>query len=171
MTQTIKMVIIAIVAALIGSGGVYMWQINKSPDSPSVSTQEQPENITISSTEGAVKYNCELSGGSFSNNNCTCLEEESFREINKYNCENTGTCLNEQEVKDLVYDKNTGFCQTMQGGPAGDAFYSSIGLPYGDYDYYQEIVINNCNNSGGQHLTTCNCPAGKSYDKKTGYCN
>ena len=153
MNQTIKMILVAIVAALLGGGAIYLWQIDKSADSPPVSTQEQSESIIIPSTEGAIKYNCELSGGSFKNGTCECPIEKELG-----------------QTQDMMYDKNTGFCQTTYGGPGGDAFAASVGLPYGDYEFYNGIIQNNCKETGGEFLYVCNCPNGKSYDKSTGYC-
>jgi len=172
------MILIAIVAALIGGGGVYLWQNSETQESLPVSTQEQMPNEPEATTEstatnefaGVVKYNCEKSGGSFSNNSCVCPAEEEMKEINDYNCKNTDTCLSEEQVRELAYDKTTGFCQTTFGGPGEDAFAASIGLPYGDYSFYNDIVIKNCEETGGNFLYSCSCGDGTTYDKSTGYC-
>jgi hypothetical protein len=154
MSQTSKMILVAIVAAILSGGGIYLWQMDKSPELPPVSTQGQAESETVvSSTEGAAKYNCVLSGGSFKNGFCECPIEEELG-----------------QTQDTMYDKNTGFCQTTYGGPGGNAFAASIGLPYGDYAFYNNIVQNNCKETGGEFLYVCNCTNGKSYNKTTGYC-
>lgn len=149
------MILVAIVAALIGSTGGYLWQTTESPESSFVSIQEQKRNKSETPTKyvptnlfvGAAKYNCEKSGGSFSNNTCVCPEEG--------------------ETQEIMYDKNTGYCQTAYGGPGGDAFAASIGLPYGAYAYYNDIVAYNCEQTGGVFIHNCNC---LDYDKSTGYC-
>lgn len=161
MSQVSKMILIAVIAAVIGGGGVYLWQVNEPPDSPPVSTQEQglnePETTTKSATTneftGVAKYNCEKSGGSFSNNSCVCPIEEELG-----------------QTQEMMYDKNTGYCQTTYGGQGGDAFAASVGLPYADYSFYNDIVQNNCKETGGEFLYVCNCPNGETYDKSTGYC-
>lgn len=154
MLQTIKMILVAIVAAILGGVGVFLWQADNLSESLPVSTQKQDENETVvSSTEGAVSYNCELSGGSFKNGFCECPIEEQLG-----------------QTQDMMYDKNTGFCQTTEGRPGGDAFEASIGLPYGDYEFYEGIVKYNCEETGGDFFYVCKCPSGKSYDKTTGYC-
>ena len=159
MSQTNKIILVAIVAALIGSGGTYLWQANQSPIAPPVDTQEElnePETRTeFTSTNefaGVAKYNCEKSGGSFSNNSCTCPLE-----------------LN--QTQEIMYDKSTGYCQSSIGGPAGDAFAASIGLPYGDYGFFMDIIVNSCEKSGGAMSgAACICSKNMTYDKATGYC-
>lgn len=162
MSQAGKIVLVSIVAALIGGGGVYVWQTNKAPASPLVSIQEQElsppevnsESTTTNEFTGAAKYNCKKSGGSFSaNNSCVCPIEEGLG-----------------QTQEMMYDEKTGYCQTTFGGPGGDAFAASVGLPYGDYAFYNEIVMNNCTETGGEFLYSCNCPNGKVYDESTGYC-
>jgi len=162
MSQTAKMILVAVVAALIGGSGTYLWQTNQSLISPSVDTQEQeinePEVTTaVSSADkfaGVVKYNCEKSGGSFSNNSCICPIEEELG-----------------QTQEMMYDKNTGYCQTTFGGPGGDAFAASIGLPYGDYGFFMDIIVNSCAKSGGEMSgAACICPKNMAYDKTTGYC-
>lgn len=153
------MIIVAVVAALIGSVGTYLWQANQSPIATPVDTQEElnePE-ITTESTStnefaGIVKYNCEKSGGSFNNNSCTCPLE-----------------LN--QTQEIMYDKSTGYCQSSIGGAAGDSFAASIGLPYGDYAFFMDIIVNSCEESGGSMSgAACICSKNMNYDKATGYC-
>lgn len=104
-------------------------------------------------TESAVSYNCELSGGEFKNGECNCPNEELF-----------------VQASEPVYDKSTGFCQSAQGGPAGDAFNASVGLPYNDFSFYTSVVSYQCNESGGEFLTgRCDCGS-ETYDETTGLC-
>jgi hypothetical protein len=108
--------------------------------------------IETSLATGAIAYNCELSGGTFRNDSCSCPLESG-------------------QTQAEMYDENTGFCQSAMGGPAGDAFNASIGLPYGDYGYYQNIIIDLCESSGGSLSgAACICPAGTDYSKTTGKC-
>jgi hypothetical protein len=101
---------------------------------------------------GAVEYNCELSSGTFSNGSCSCSIEEG-------------------QTQAEMYDKNTGFCQSTHGGPTGDAFQASKGLPYGEYGYYQNIIFELCTGSGGSLSgAACMCPSGTEYSKTTGKC-
>jgi len=143
MSQNFKTVFIAIVAALMGAGITYALQVKEAP-----MASELPEKFA-----GVVKYNCEKSAGVFENNTCICPLEEGLG-----------------QTQELMYDKSTGYCQTTYGGPAGEAFSASVGLPYGDYSFYGDIIYNNCTESGGEFLYICNCPEGKVYDKSTGFC-
>lgn len=71
----------------------------------------------------------------------------------------------------MMYDKNTGYCQTTYGGPGGDAFFASIGLPYADYGYWTGIIMNLCTDSGGTISgVACICPTDKNYNKMNGKC-
>ncbi len=100
---------------------------------------------------GAIEYNCKLSSGTFKDGDCACPEE--------------------QQLNVDMYDEATGFCQSAHGGPAGDAFNASIGLPYGAYGYYQNIILDLCEGSGGSLSgAACICPAGEAYEKSTGQC-
>ncbi|MFA6072329.1 MAG: hypothetical protein WC810_27520, partial [Janthinobacterium sp.] len=80
---------------------------------------DQRKSENKESLNGPISYNCELSGGKFLNGACVCA--------------------NVSPQLPIAYDQATGFCQSDAGGPAGNAFYSSIGLPYGDYDYFNSI--------------------------------
>lgn len=148
--------------AIIVGGGVYLRQTNLSTESPPVLNQEQKtskvENIIKTTSSGEwddlVKYNCELSGGSFVNGNCTCPIEEEIG-----------------QTQEMMYDKNTGYCQTTIGGPGGNAFTALSGLPWGNYSFWAEIVGNNCTETGGSWLNArCTCPDEKKYNQSTGYC-
>ncbi|MDD2785602.1 MAG: hypothetical protein PHS79_01760 [Patescibacteria group bacterium] len=162
MSQALKMIFVAVVAALIGGSGTYLYQANQSPISPLANTQErkinEPEVTTaIGSANkftGVAKYNCEKSGGSFTNNSCVCPIEAELG-----------------QTQEMMYDKNTGYCQTTAGGPGGDAFATSIGLPYGDYGFFMGIIVNSCEKSGGEMSgAACICSKNTTYDKSTGYC-
>lgn len=101
-----------------------------------------------------VAYNCDLSGGEFVNNTCMCPYEEELGQDSK-----------------TKYDLSTGFCSSDMGGPAGDAFNASVGLPYGAYDFWTDVVGNACVESGGDWLNaSCACSDGKVYDESTGVC-
>lgn len=142
MSQVSKMMLVAIAAALIGGGSVYFWTSNEAIQEP-----------VTNEFAGVVKYNCEKSGGSFNGNSCVCPISEEIG-----------------QTQELMYDESTGYCQSDIGGPASDAFPASVGLPYGDYAFYNDIVINNCEETGGDFLYSCDCPDGKTYDESTGYC-
>jgi len=160
MSQASKVILVAVVAALIGGGGVYVWQTNESPEPLSVPIQEQglnePKNATVftSSNEWSelIRYNCELSGGSFNNNVCECPLEEG-------------------QTQEEMYNTSTGYCQSSMGGPAGDAFAASVGLPRGDFAFWTQIIGNNCTETGGNWLNArCTCGDGLTYIEDTGYC-
>lgn len=134
-----KKLLTLLVGAAIGAAIVYYGVMPKTSTETSLAT-------------GAIEYNCELSGGTFKNDSCSCLLESG-------------------QTQALMYDDKTGFCQSSMGGPAGDAFNASIGLPYGDYGYYQNIIIDLCEGSGGSLSgATCICPAAETYEKSTGQC-
>jgi len=135
---------VSIIASLITGVLVYLYQVNKVP----TKTAETNE------FAGVVKYNCEKSGGYFSVNTCVCpIDDESW------------------QTQEMMYDRNTGYCQSIQGGPAGDAFFASIGLPYGEYAFLMEWLVNKCLSSGGEMSgAACICSDGMNYDKLTGYC-
>lgn len=150
---TNKLIIVAILSALAGAivGGVCIFQIDRST-STNISV---PATITESSEwKNLIKHNCELSGGSFVNEKCKCDIEADLG-----------------QTQEMMYDKNTGYCQSTNGGPAGDAFNASIGLPYGDYGYWTSIVMNLCTDSGGTISgAACICPTDKNYSKTSGKC-
>lgn len=132
-------------------------QLN-APSSPNIepvtqNSQSNPNSQPI--LTGPIRYNCELSGGSFNAGHCKCPLDE-------------GVPGQSQET---MYDVNTGFCQSTIGGPAGDAFNASVGLPYGKYAFWTQIVTSLCTNSGGNISgSACICPADKTYSKTTGKC-
>lgn len=100
-----------------------------------------------------VQYNCELSGGVFDKGECAC-PLESF------------------QTHDEMYDETTGFCQSSMGGPAGDAFYASVGLPHGEYFHWNGIITSLCEESGGTVSgAACKCPKGTTYDQTSGICS
>lgn len=101
---------------------------------------------------GPVEYNCELSGGTFEGDACVCPIEI-------------------EQTQDMMYDEMTGFCQTTFGGPGGDAFAVSAGLPHGHYAFWNDIIVNLCEESGGSMSgAACICPEGDTYNKATGRC-
>lgn len=101
---------------------------------------------------GAIKYNCELSLGTFKDGRCECILEMA-------------------QTQEEMYDEQTGYCQSTQGGPAGDAFNASIGLPFADYSFWSGIVLGLCEESGGSISgVSCICPSGKTYDETSGMC-
>jgi len=117
-----------------------------------VGLQQEKSRDSSTALEGPVKYNCELSDGTFKDGKCVC-QIESFQ--------------NQEEM----YDKNTGFCESTHGGPAGNAWNASVGLPYGQFDHWFSIIGGQCKNSGGDFINArCECSSGKNYDKTTGQC-
>jgi hypothetical protein len=154
MSETSKIILVAIAAMLIGGGIVYFLQAGNRTESTTSSSQKQTELQTaVSLMTGAARYNCELSGGSFTDGVCECPLEEGLA-----------------QTQEMMYDKGSGFCQTTHGGHGGDAFAASVGFPYGDYAYFIDIVQHNCKETGGEFLYFCICADNKSYDKSTGYC-
>lgn len=101
---------------------------------------------------GAIKYNCELSAGTFKDSRCECE-------------------LEAEQTQEEMYDEQTGFCQSSHGGPAGNAFFTSSGLPSGYYSFWTGIILDLCLKSGGNISgVACICPSGKTYDQTTGVC-
>ncbi len=164
MSQTSKIILTTIISALLAGGSVYLWQNDKN-NTESLPAPNQKEKLNEPKTtakdvmsnewEELIKRNCEFSDGSFSNGSCKCPIEESLG-----------------QTQELMYDKNTGYCQTTHGGPGGDAFAASVGLPWGDFSFWIKIVGNNCTETGGLWGSTarCTCPDKMTYDKSTGYC-
>lgn len=112
----------------------------------------QPEKTEPSSS--VVKYNCELSDGKFIDGKCECPVEEGLH-----------------QTSDSMYDSSTGFCQSAIGAPAGDALYASVGLPYGSFEFYLDIINYQCEQSGG-HFLNARCDCGeRSYNEATGHCS
>jgi hypothetical protein len=149
MSSTIKFVFVAVIAALIGGTGTFfVLGMDKN----------QVENTILMANEskfvGAGEYNCKKSGGTFNDENCTCPIAEEIG-----------------QTQETIYDKKTGYCQTDVGGPGGDAFAASVGLPYGNYQFIMNIIVNTCEKSGGSMSgAACICPEKKNYDKSSGLC-
>src|SRR3989338_367085 len=109
MSQIIRTILVVFITAIVVGGGVYLWQSSQMSASSPINTQKEkpskpeitPEIITPNKCEEILKYNCELSGGSFSDNNCECPIEEEVG-----------------QTQALMYDKSTGYCQATEGGPA-----------------------------------------------------
>lgn len=165
MSQGSKIILVALVAAILGGALVYFWQEMTQEQLPTATVQEQelnePESrpaIVVTESEESewtelVQYNCELSDGTFDNNVCTCP-------------------LEGEQTQEDMYDESTGYCQSSMGGPAGDAFSASIGLPWGPYAFFMGIIVNSCEESGGSMSgAACICSEGTTYDKTTGTCN
>lgn len=143
-----KGIIILLVGILLGAAVLYLYATKDSGyalDLPIIADED---------FSAIVQYNCEFSNGEFVNGACVCPAEEELG-----------------QTSDMMYDPNTGYCQTTVGGPAGDAFAASAGLPHGQFDYFNSIVINNCHSSGGSYLPNgCSCPEGDDYNQQTGFC-
>lgn len=108
--------------------------------------------IQNSLLSGPVKYNCELSDGDFIDGECQCQLENG-------------------QTQEEMYDSSTGFCQSSVGGPAGEAFNRSIGLPGGYYSFWNNIVFGACTQSGGYISgAACICPTALEYNKDNGKC-
>lgn len=141
--EKILPLLLFIVGLLVGAGIMYA-----SPNTV------RPEKTDTEVVTGPVKYNCELSNGTFKNGTCICPIEQELG-----------------ETQASMYDKTNGFCQTTFGGPGGDAFAASVGQPYGGYQYWNSIIFGLCKKSGGSISdAVCICPAGENYDKNTGEC-
>lgn len=145
-------VILVVISSVLS---IFVWeQVKGAPSTNNSSTTVQESTTVAESLTGPIRYNCELSGGTFKDDHCSCSIEE-----------NLG------QTQESMYDKNTGFCQSTIGGPAGNAFNASIGLPYGDYNYWTGIVLGVCIDSGGSISgAACICPSGKIYSKTSGKC-
>lgn len=112
----------------------------------------EPEPRAVASAGGAVRYNCELSDGVFEDGACVCPLENG-------------------QTQEMMYDEETGFCQTTYGGPGGAAFAASIGLPRGHYAFWNGIVFGLCAQSGGWVSgASCQCPDGTAYNPDQGLC-
>lgn len=156
MSNINKLVIVAIISAVAGAitGGTYIFQINKSITPLSTNINESKTRAENFEWKNLIKHNCELSGGSFVDEKCKCDIETDLG-----------------QTQEVMYDKNTGYCQSTNGGPAGDAFNASIGLPYGDYRYWTQIIMGLCTDSGGTISgAACICPTNKHYSKISGKC-
>lgn len=116
---------------------------------PSASSMEIAQIMT-----GPIKYNCEQSNGTFENGTCSCPLE-----------------IELGQTQDIMFDSATGFCQTTSGGPGGVAAAASMGVPYGDYSFWNDIIFGLCERSGGSISgAACICPARKIYNKSNGQC-
>ena len=145
MSQASKILAVTFLAVLLGSGGIYLWQMNTLPESLIVSAQEEKQT-------GPIQHNCELSGGSFSNGNCTCQ-------------------LEGEQTQAQMYNQSTGYWQSTMGGPAGDAFPASVGLPWGEYSFWTDVVGHNCAATGGEWLNAqCTCSGELTYNTSNGFC-
>jgi len=139
--KNIKSVRFLIIGIIIGAGIMYILPLEKQSADNSLLTDP-------------IQYNCELSGGVFESGACVCPIEEELG-----------------QTQEMMYDESSGFCQTTHGGSGGDAFRAENGLPWGSWQYYNDIINYWCNESGGSKSTPmCNCPAEKTYNKSNGRC-
>lgn len=144
-----KSFLLVLLGVVIGAGivGVFGW----SQYEEEIFLPQQEGNAAVAL--GAIGYNCALSGGTMKDGACSCPLD-----------------LPDQ-TQEQMYDAATGFCQSTMGGPAGNAFFASVGLPYGEYDFYRQIVMNACTESGGSMSgAACRCPSGNAYNTTTGQC-
>ena len=118
-SQTSKIIISIIITTIVVGGSVYFWQqennLNTTPPTNTVQTQTQNKEEKIKDASPSndwnkiIQYYCEQSGGTFSENKCTCPSEFGAD----------------------MYDKTNGECQTIAGGPGGElgkAMDQGIGL-------------------------------------------
>lgn len=143
-----KSVLLFLLGALVGGLAVSFVAVSRVEVVP-----VSPEPVaTTTDAPGAVRYNCELSGGIVENGSCVCPLE-----------------LN--QTQEMMYDASKGFCQTTFGGPGGDAFRASVGLPRGHYGFWNDIVFGLCEESGGSVSgAACICREGDLYDPARGRC-
>ncbi|MBU1146046.1 hypothetical protein KKD80_00670 [Patescibacteria group bacterium] len=89
--SSVGVVVVAIVVtALVVGGGMYWWQTSKV--TPQTNTYEQ-----------IVKFNCEQSGGEFSESKCQCQEEPKVNGAPAF-----------------TYGERDGYCVDSFGTPGGD---------------------------------------------------
>lgn len=137
-----KNVSFVILGIMIGAMGVFFIGLG---------AQNQTDQ-SVPDLAGAIRYNCELSGGEIKDDHCEC-SIEAF------------------QTQEEMYDKVTGFCQSTIGGPAGEAFEASIGLPRGYYSFWTNIIVKLCEESGGSLSgAACKCPSDSTYSQTTGQC-
>lgn len=124
------------------AGAILVWYLKpQSIEEPSTTSLTCP-----------IEYNCKLSGGEFKDGACVC-PIESF------------------QTQEEMYDPSSGFCQTVFGGPGGDAFFAVSGLPHGELSFWNDIIVNLCEQSGGSMSgAACICPTGKAHSKTMGQC-
>ncbi len=159
-SKNILLVIFAvIITAVIVGGGMYWWQTSDTTDL-TVKDDADPVEEVIAELEPTeqteqvvainkvVGYNCEQSGGKYSNGTCTCSDGE--------------------------YEESTGYCITAFGTPGGELHKEAVKLQE-LVMLKNTIVAYNCEQSGGTFGDSgCLCPKEQGdqfkYDSETGYC-
>ena len=152
----LPVVLAVIITAVVVGGGVYWWQSSQAPQpttesETSTADETSAERATVESaaTSNQVEeYNCEQSGGSYSNGACSCSESE--------------------------YEESTGYCITAFGTPGGELHEQATKLQE-SVMIKNTIVTYNCEQSGGTFSNdACSCPTEQGekleYDSDTGYC-
>jgi len=93
-------VLTVVVTALVVGGGIYWWQTSKT-----VTQQTQSETSTVApqknTFEQIAKFNCEQSGGTFSQSQCQCPKES-------------------RAADSFTYEESTGYCIDSFGIPGGE---------------------------------------------------
>ena len=102
----LPVVLAVIITAVIVGGGMYWWQTSqtKLPVTEETETIDEisaePEEVeSTTASNQVVEYNCEQSGGTFGNNDCSCPTEQG---------------------EQLEYDSETGYCMSAFGIPGGE---------------------------------------------------
>lgn len=131
----LPVVIAVVITAVVVGGSMYCWQFLQTAD-----------NCTQ-----VIKYNCEQSGGIYSDGICTCSEDEYEK-----------------------YEESTGYCITAIGIPGGELQEQAAKLQE-LVMLKNTIVRHNCEKSGGTFSENiCSCPMEQgeklTYDTNTGYC-
>jgi len=159
----LPILISVVITAIVVGGGMYLWQMSM-PDqglSDALTTEigetepeAQPPTTAKVSDSAIVRFNCEQSGGTYSDGECNCpLESEG-----------------EGQFK---YDSNTGYCMSEFGIPGGDFGETDIKLQELTM-LKNQIVRFNCEQSGGEYDDKCDCSSlgdeFSEYENSTGYC-
>jgi len=152
----LPVILAVIITAVVVGGGVYWWQSSQAPQpttesETSTADETSAEPATVESAAASnqvVEYNCEQSGGSYSNGACSCSDGE--------------------------YEKSTGYCITAIGSPGGELQKEAAKLQE-LVMLKNTIVTYNCKQSGGTFKNdACSCPTEQGekleYDSDTGYC-
>ncbi len=92
-------IITVVVTAVVIGGGMYWWQTSKTVLQQAVSTPTSQK----SSFEQVAKFNCEQSGGTFSQSMCQCPKEPQV----------AGAPV-------FTYEENAGYCMDSFGIPGGE---------------------------------------------------
>ncbi|MBT5808222.1 hypothetical protein HOI18_03005 [Candidatus Uhrbacteria bacterium] len=110
-----------------------------------------PKEVLVAS--GAETYNCELSGGSIKNGECLCPAEE--RGV----------------IRARAYNPTNGFCQLETGASGGDAGLAENGLPFGEFEFWNDVMGTLCReNEGTISGPHCICEDSHELNELTGVC-